>query len=212
MKVKAETKTSILVAGFRICGVGAQALTFAVLANGLPPQQVGEFSACYLLWTFVRMLGPLGFDQIAMREIPRALNMGDDAGIAALCNYTNIVVVSANIAFVGLMIAIAPMAAHFHVIADVTYSEVFIALMACPAYAIVGLLTGQLYGYRRNIEAQLFETFGFNWLHRWLVADRHFDLNGRARRLSHRDMATGQRLYLGSWRVEIAPEGHAWEG
>ncbi|WP_118138410.1 hypothetical protein [Oceanicella sp. SM1341] len=67
--------------GLRLGGVACLALAFVVLARTLPAAQVAGLSLAMAAGTLGRYLGPLGFDQLALRHLPR-LRAGGRAAMA----------------------------------------------------------------------------------------------------------------------------------
>lgn len=150
---------SAFVSLVRIAGVLLQALAFVYLANLMPPAEVGRFAAIYTLWTVVRYLGPLGFDQLAMRDIAMARVKGNVMDAQALCNFSFLVTLPLSVAiafvvFAGLTVLSA---AHMY---QYPAMGMVAAAVALPAYALIGLLSGQLRGFGRNVSVQALESVG----------------------------------------------------
>jgi len=143
----------------RVAGVAAQALVFVYLANRLSVHDMGMFAGIYVYWSLVRMLGPLGFDQLSMREIAAANARGSKDTAQALCNFAVICVAVVN---AGLFLLAAGLLClfSFHNIFVLSPLGILAAAGGAPAYAIAGLIAGQLRGYERNITSQVIESLG----------------------------------------------------
>lgn len=153
---------SITVVLVRFVGIASQALIFIFLANRLPISDVGLFSGIYVFWGLVRMLGPLGLDQLAMRDIAAALARGERGPVEAITNF--------SVLFVGLAGLALALAAGAILLGAGRWSShilppqaVLAASLAVPAYALIGLLAGQLRGLGRNVSSQSIETLGLHW-------------------------------------------------
>src|SRR5690606_39147850 len=114
---------------------------------------MGYFSAVYVFWGLVRMLGAVGLDQVALREIAFARAKSDAALAGALTWYSNILT-----ARVGLGIALAA-GAILLVLGgasriSVTALEFVSIVLAVPAFALVTMLAAAVRGYDRNIASQ----------------------------------------------------------
>jgi O-antigen/teichoic acid export membrane protein len=143
----------------RIAGVVAQALVFVYLANRLSVHDMGMFAGVYVYWSLARMLGPFGFDQLSLREIAANNARGMKDAAQALSNFAIICVVVANAALflfaAGLLCLLS-----FYNIFVLSPWGILAAAGGAPAYAIAGLLAGQLRGYERIISSQAIESIG----------------------------------------------------
>jgi O-antigen/teichoic acid export membrane protein len=143
----------------RVAGVATQALVFVYLANRLSVHDMGMFAGIYVYWSLVRMLGPLGFDQLSMREIAAANARGMKDTAQALCNFAAICVMVANAGLFLLAAGLLCMLS-FHNTFPLSPLGILAAAGGAPAYAIAGLIAGQLRGYERNISSQAIESLG----------------------------------------------------
>jgi O-antigen/teichoic acid export membrane protein len=154
----AHTSATIVVV-CRGLGVAFQAFTFAYLANRLPMSDMGILSSIYAFWTLVRMLGPFGLDQIATRDIAAAHARNDPLYANALSNFTSSLVTKisflASAATAGVLFAL-------HALRGYQVSPVSIIAVSwgVPAYAFMGLLSGQLCGFKRYVASQLIDSVG----------------------------------------------------
>jgi O-antigen/teichoic acid export membrane protein len=150
-----------LVVGLRVLGVFCQALIFALLANMLSVADMGTFSAAYVFWGLVRMLGPLGLDQIGMREITRARTSGEQARAAAISGYATEVAAVAGLAIgLGSIVFLVATGASAHL----SPAALFLIAAAAPAYSLAGVLSAALRYYDRNVASQAIESVGLHLL------------------------------------------------
>lgn len=145
-----ETVTVVLL---RLVGVACQAFIVALVANSLTVSDMGYFSAVYVFWGLVRMLGAIGLDQVALREIAFARARNDAALAGALTWHSNIIT-----ARLGLGIALATGAILFVLAGEnrisLTVLEFVAIVLAVPAYALLTMLAAAVRGYDRNIASQ----------------------------------------------------------
>jgi O-antigen/teichoic acid export membrane protein len=154
----AHTSATIVVV-CRSFGVAFQAFTFAYLANRLPISDMGALSSIYAFWTLVRMLGPFGLDQIATRDIAAANARNDPTYANALSNFTSSLVTKISF-LVSVVVAGGLLALHAHGGYQVSPVSIIAAACGVPAYAFMGLLSGQLCGFKRYVSSQLVDSFG----------------------------------------------------
>jgi O-antigen/teichoic acid export membrane protein len=145
--------TSALVVGVRIVGAGLQAVLVTLIANGLSPADFGLFSAVYVFWGLVRMLGPLGLDQVAMREIAsaRARGEGDRAAAIARLTIKRTVQVSAAVAAVTLVALWAGMG-------QASPALLLLVPAAVPAFSYIAIMSAHLRAVERAPLAQTLES------------------------------------------------------
>jgi O-antigen/teichoic acid export membrane protein len=127
------------VVGVRIVGAGLQAVLVTLIANGLSPADFGLFSAVYVFWGLVRMLGPLGLDQVAMREIAsaRARGEGDRAAAIARLTIKRTVQVSIAVAAITLVALWAGMA-------QGRPALLLLVPAAVPAFSYIAIMSAHL--------------------------------------------------------------------
>jgi O-antigen/teichoic acid export membrane protein len=169
------SQAAISVVLLRLAGVACQALMIGLLANCLSVVEMGKFSAVYVFWGLVRMLGPMGLDQVALREISFARARGDDELAGGLTRYANLLTGGVNLGVAVLSAAI------LFVLADWAYIEldpleVLSIALAVPAFALVSVLSSAVRSYDRNIASQGMESIGLHLLtvvilllHWWLA-------------------------------------------
>lgn len=146
---------SMCVVLIRCAGVGFQALIIVLLANSISVVEMGLFSALYIFWGLTRALGPLGLDQLSMRDIARFAT-SDPARAQAISGFAFFCV-----AGIGLLVALVS-ASFLQLLAAAgvslyTTPTVIAAAAAAPAYALNGLLSAQLRGFGRAIHSQVSE-------------------------------------------------------
>jgi O-antigen/teichoic acid export membrane protein len=125
-------------------------------ANGLTPEEFGAFSAVYVFWGLVRMLGPLGLDQIAMREMAAARATGAAERAAAIGRLTAKRTLQA-----GLGIAVATAAGLWLLRAigrTVAPELVFLVAAGVPAFSYTAIVAAQLRAFDRAVLAQVFDS------------------------------------------------------
>ena len=158
-----SSQSSIVVVALRIAGVLCQAAAFVILVNFLPARDVGIFSALYVFWGLVRMLGPVGLDHILLRDVAAARARGNPGYAVALsrrgCR-------AAGIAGLALMTVSAPVLALINLATGGELSPLNIALVAgaVPAFTLMGVLAAALRGFDRNVTSQGVESFGLHLL------------------------------------------------
>jgi O-antigen/teichoic acid export membrane protein len=148
--------TSLFVVMIRIVGVAFQALIIVVLANSISVTEMGLFSAIYIFWGLMRALGPLGLDQLSMRDIATFAGDAKSNRAQAVSNFSIVWVAAA-----GLLVALVT----YGLLNLITqggstlYSPAAIvaASLAAPAYAMNGLLVAHLRGFGRTIQSQVSE-------------------------------------------------------
>jgi len=157
--MSSPSRVSTIVAIVRVAGVVGQALVFVYLANRLSIHDMGLFAGIYVYWSLVRMLGPLGFDQLSMREIAATNARGMKDGAQAICNFAARCVAVVNAGLFLLTAGSLYMLSfrNFYVLSPL---EILAGAGGAPAYAIAGLMAGQLRGYERNISSQAIESIG----------------------------------------------------
>lgn len=148
--------SSALLVGIRSLGILFQALVILYLARVLPIEDMGLFAIVYAWLGLMRFLGPLGSDQIAMRQIS-----GEEGVTATAQSISN-----ASFALTGLVgISVALIAVIALVwLAPFNRIEILAIAFAIPAFSLMGLFIFQIRGFGRNLTAQAPEAFGLHLL------------------------------------------------
>lgn len=167
------SQSSIAVVLLRVGGVACQAIMFALLANVLDTPAMGIFSSVYVFWGLVRMLGPAGLDQIAMREISYARARHDNPLSAAIGAHAIKAVVAVT-AVLGVATAVAVGMLAGRGVASISPANALVIALAVPAFGLVGLLTAMVRAYDRNIASQAIETIGIQILATVLLGAQWF--------------------------------------
>lgn len=157
------SQSSIAVVLLRVAGVGCQAIMFALLANVLPPAGLGIFSGVYVFWGLVRMLGPIGLDQIAMREISCARANSDSALAAAVAAHACRVAAVTTSLLAVVTFCVLQRLVWKGGVSLATWELLTIAL-AVPAFGFAGLLTAIVRACDRNIASQGIKSVGLQVL------------------------------------------------
>ena len=153
---------SVLLTGIRALGILFQALVILYLARSLSIEDMGLFAMAYAWLGFMRMLGPLGSDQIALRRIS-----GEGGKTPAAQSISN--TSFALTCLVGFGVALIASAVLVR-ISPFTRIEIMAIGLATPAFALMGLFTSQIRGFGRNLTAQAPEALGFHLLFGGLIA------------------------------------------
>lgn len=155
-------KTSLILLGVRVTGILLQAFVVLHLARTLPTNHMGVFAVAYAFLGLMRMLGPIGTDQVAMRRIAQATSAQDLSPLAQrISNDAFTLVVCANAAFAGIcaLLLLTLMALGFLTVDAVVIAPICTAM---PAFAITGLFVGQIRGLGYNITAQVPDAVGLH--------------------------------------------------
>jgi O-antigen/teichoic acid export membrane protein len=145
--------------GLRLLGIPIQIAFFALAARHLELPAFGWVAIANTIWQATRGLGPLGYDQVALRLVPRLLlaSRGDDAVGLERFSRNRVIAITGGVALVSLVIAgLAGPLLPFE-------RRMWLALTAVglPAFALGGLQVAQLRARKRVRAAQLPESFGF---------------------------------------------------
>jgi O-antigen/teichoic acid export membrane protein len=150
--------SSVLLIACRAVGVALQAATFICLARVLPISNMGYFGVAFAFLGVVRFLGPLGADQVAMRELAHEENRqsprAQELSIASLV-------------FVGIASAILATGTAIFLVSTgrsaIIGSDAVVPIaFAVPAFALMGLFAGQTRGCGYNLVAQMPEALGLH--------------------------------------------------
>ena len=149
--------SSLMVVLVRVAGILLQALIVLYLARTLSLEEMGYFSIAYALLGLARMLGPLGSDQIAIREISNALSQGNLAEAQALSTTSLALVLAANGAFSFICFVALLFLAD---ITALTFLDCLTISLALPSFALNGLFVGQIRAMGKPVLAQLPDSVG----------------------------------------------------
>jgi len=138
----------------RIVGMALQFATTIVLAWSLSLAQMGIFASIYAVLGLTRAIGPLGTDQAGLRMLAE-LDDGQRPVSAEIRQVSISGLVLAGLLGCGLMIIAGIIAVAVGTLpADLSVYGLIAAVLALPAYLIMGVLAGHLRGLGRNILAQ----------------------------------------------------------
>lgn len=132
-------KDSILVLGIRVCGLIFQLVVFALIARTHSLSEIGVFAFVNAIWIITRTLGPLGYDQAAMRFIPGYLTNKRPDWVAQYIELSRHKVQKHMITWGGVGVTIGVV---LFIIGGeyATYGIlVMILALGIPAYALIGL-------------------------------------------------------------------------
>ena len=146
--------SSVVVTFIRGAGIVLQSLILLFLARSLPVHELGIFALFYASFGIVRILGPLGTDQVTMRQVAVA-GGAPDSGLHRVLNTSFVLVAGANaliaIATFGLVSLAFPWVFES---TGLSNSDFLIIIASAPAFALIGLMTYQLRGFGYNALAQ----------------------------------------------------------
>jgi O-antigen/teichoic acid export membrane protein len=162
-ELEARSRESYLTVVINGTGALATALSLAYLANHLTLHDVGLYSAVYVFWGIVRLLGPLGLDQLALRETAAAGGGGRDSLVSAFLLFAmaRVTLSSVPVAIVTALVLTALNLTEFYVFSP---AQIAVAAGSVPVFACLGVLAGQLRGLGRNIAVQSLEALGLSVL------------------------------------------------
>ena len=132
--------------GIRAMVIVSQVGVFALAARRLDIADVGIYAVVNAIWTLGRTLGPLGFDQLALRVVPAYLVAGREDLALATDRFARRVVLLAALALALLaMVVLLWLGAGF--IRDAT--AIVLLCAGLPVHAVIGLLAGQIRARQR---------------------------------------------------------------
>lgn len=143
---------AFLVLFIRVIGIALQLVTLLVLSHLLPPEAFGLYATAYAVLAVVRVIGPIGLDQLALKGIfghddfvPDENQFGDALAILLVV----------NVGFAMLTVG------GFCLIADefAPFSIMFFAL-GLPAIACAGFVASVIRSFGHNSHAQWPESIG----------------------------------------------------
>lgn len=135
-------QSSISVVLIRIAGIALQALTLILLTHVLPPAPLGIYATVYAATAIARLLGPLGFDQLALRgKLPGRGDVGVWDGA--------VLVLGLNAGLALLLALLARVVG-----APLSLMHIVMAAALLPAFALAGLLAAQVRSSGGVIAAQ----------------------------------------------------------
>lgn len=146
--------SSLGVLMLRVVGVALQLATTIVLAWSLSLAQMGVFAALYAFLGLTRAIGPIGTDQAGLRVLAE-LDEGQRPPSAAIRQISTSGLALAGILGCGLMLLVGTVALSLGMQpAGLSAYGMATAILALPAYVIMGVLAGHLRGLGRNMLAQ----------------------------------------------------------
>jgi len=143
----------------RILGIPIQIAFFAFVARILPLTEFGWFAMSNAIWQACRGLGPLGFDQVALRFIPPLLMTGRETDATLLERSSRRRVVSVLGLVAGAMLLSSGVL--WRLGQDTAGTWLALTAIAVPAFGLAGLQAAQLRARKRVRSAQWPESIGF---------------------------------------------------
>ncbi|MBW9064270.1 hypothetical protein JNB71_13165 [Rhizobium herbae] len=146
---------SVVVLFLRMAGILVNLAIFVAIANKLSTTDVGAFSLISTVAVIARYLGPLGFDQVAIKIIPRYILDNDTASIQNLhaSSLAFIIFSSAIVSALSVFLYSHATEQFFHL------GLYFIFIGVVTSCAISGLCAGILRGHGRVFSAFLPDSF-----------------------------------------------------
>lgn len=141
----------------RVVGIILQSAIIVYLARTLSLVEMGYFAIVSTVLTLARMLGPLGSDQIAMRDISSALSRGALNEAQALSGRSLALVLTANAALSVICLVTLLFVRNATALTTVDCLTISLAL---PSFALNGLFAGQIRGMGKVIAAQVPDSIG----------------------------------------------------
>lgn len=153
--------SALKVASVRVIGIVLQALIVLTLARTFSLEDMGYFAIIFAVLGLARMQGPLGSDQIAMRDISKALAENDRAKAQAISTLSLTFVLFANMVFSLIGFGALVLARHqIHL----GLIECAIVSLAVLSFALNGLLAAQIRGFGKPLLAQVPDSIGLQAL------------------------------------------------
>ncbi|MCB1494708.1 MAG: lipopolysaccharide biosynthesis protein [Bauldia sp.] len=152
--MKELIRSSVVVTGIRGAGIVLQSLILLFLARSLPVHELGIFALFYAGFGIVRILGPLGTDQVTMRQVAVAEGIPDGA-LHRILNTSFVLVAGVNAVIAAAAFGLVSLA--FPWVFEATglsVAELLLIIASAPAFALIGLMTYQLRGFGYNALAQ----------------------------------------------------------
>jgi O-antigen/teichoic acid export membrane protein len=132
--------------GIRAMVIVSQVGVFALAARRLDMADVGIYAVVNAIWTLARQLGPLGFDQLALRVVPAYLVAEREDLALATDRFARRVVLLATLALaLPTTVGLLWFGAGF--IQDAT--TIVLLCAGLPVHAVIGLLAGQIRARQR---------------------------------------------------------------
>lgn len=149
--LRKELSSSVFIMLMRVAAVIIQAVMLVFLANAMDQHDLGFFAVALAVSTIARFLGPLGFDQLAMRGSLKA-----DQSNAGIVDAIVLVILAGTVASFALMtIGIFRQ----FLVLDTPY--VALAVLIIPIQAYCGLMAGYVRGKGKVLLSQAPESLGF---------------------------------------------------
>lgn len=153
--MKAFLKDSVIVLFLRIAGILVNLAIFVAVANKLSINDVGAFSLISTVAIIARYLGPLGFDQLAIKVIPRYILDNDNTSIQNLHVSSLLFIILSSVIISSLSVFL-----YSYTIQQSFHSGVyFIFIGIVTSCSISGLCAGILRGHGRVFSAFLPDSF-----------------------------------------------------
>jgi O-antigen/teichoic acid export membrane protein len=147
---------SIAVTGVRVLGIIIQSGIMLYLANCLPIEDMGVYALFYASAGIVRLLGPLGLDQVNMRYIAGGLGpQGLGLALHRLLNTSYLLTLASCIFLTVAVWALTTGASSMFGLTQL--KPVTIAVFACavPAFVVTGLFVAEIRAFGHQLSAQV---------------------------------------------------------
>ena len=145
----------------RAVGIVLQTVVILYLARAFSLDDMGYLAIAFAILGLARMQGPLGLDQVAMRDISKALGENDVEKAQAISTTSLTFVLLANTGFslIGFVtLVLARQQIHLGIV------DCAIASLAILSFALNGLLAGQIRGFGKPLLAQAPDSIGLQTL------------------------------------------------
>jgi O-antigen/teichoic acid export membrane protein len=146
-------RSSMMVVIVRVAGIALQMLNLLVLSRLLPPELFGGFATAFALLAVIRVIGPLGFDQMALKGVFESSSDQEPAVVRLEDAFSLLMIV--NVVFA---LALAGGAVRWST--EPFRIALIIVGIALPAVAASGILAGVIRSRDYNTLAQIPESIG----------------------------------------------------
>lgn len=157
---------SIYLTVIRAAGILLQAITMIILARKLPIEDVGYFASLYAFLGTLRFLGPLGTDQIILRQIAGRHRCQVSYNAHVLMDTA----VTLSL-YVGILTSLALfiflIASRYNT--SITNLQIISIALSAPSFSMMGVFIAQIRGLGYIIAAQFPESFLFHFIFLFLV-------------------------------------------
>jgi O-antigen/teichoic acid export membrane protein len=154
--MKGLAQISVIVTGIRVLSILMQSAIMLYLANSLPIEDMGVYALCYAAVGLVRLLGPLGLDQVNMRTI--AEHSGGqvlDPSLQRLLNSSYLLVLGSSFCLATIFSVLALIGNFTAGLTQPNPLMFFILAWSIPAFALIGLFVFEIRAFGHQVSAQI---------------------------------------------------------